>query len=286
MLSDLLHLAWETRRRNFAASVRLVHPTKTTAVSLTDRSCGLNCAHCGGHYLEDMVTLEEARSLVDAGEATSLLISGGCSATGKVPFVPHAKELEGLSRHARLNFHVGLVDEEEAALVGSIASAVSFDFIGDDETIREVYGLSARVEDYLRSYAALRKHANVIPHICIGLRGGEISGERAAIRMLKAAGAGSLVFIVLIPTPGTLYAGVKPPALSEVASILAEARLEFPPLEVALGCMRPGGRYRRALDVLALYAGVNRIVNPTSQAARTAGYLGLSVQYGEECCVL
>jgi len=286
VLHDLLSSAWETRVRSFGRDITFAHPVRTAAVSLTGQECGLDCAHCGGHYLDDMISLEEAKCLVELGRATSLLISGGCSPAGVVPFAAHREELEQLARGCRLNLHVGLVNEEEAASAGKMAAVVSFDFVGDDETIREVYGLDRTVADYVRSYESLRKHARVIPHICIGLRGGRISGEHRALEILGRLGAPALVFLVLIPTPGTRFAEVAPPAPAAVARILAEARLSFPKTPIRLGCMRPGGRYRRAVDLLAVRAGVNAIVNPAPQARRLARYLGLSAHRGEECCVL
>lgn len=286
MLHELLSSAWEERVRSSGRDITFAYPVRTAAVSLTGRECSLGCAHCGGHYLDDMLSLEEAFRRAEDGRARSFLISGGCSPSGVVPFTAHREELERLSRTSTLNLHVGLVNEEEAAYAGKIAGAVSFDFVGDDETIREVYGLDRTVGDYIRSYELLRKHTRVIPHICIGLRGGRISGERRALDILRRLGAQAIVFLVLIPTPGTRFAQVAPPEPAEVARILAEARLAFPGTPVQLGCMRPGGRYRRAVDLLAVRAGVNTIVNPAPPARKLARYLGLTAHRGEECCVL
>jgi uncharacterized radical SAM superfamily protein len=286
VLHELLSLAWEARVRSSGRDITFAYPAKTAAVSLTGTECGLNCAHCSGHYLDKMITLEEAFRRAGDGRAKSFLISGGCSPAGVVPFARYAGQLEKLAKTSRLNLHVGLVTDEEAASAGKVAGAVSFDFVGDDETIREVYGLDRTVDDYVRSYLALSRHTRVIPHICIGLRGGAVSGERRALDILKRLGAEALVFLVLIPTRGTLFAQVSPPAPALVAEILAEARLAFPGIPIQLGCMRPGGRYRRAIDLLAVRAGVNSIVNPAPQARRLAQYLGLVMRQGEECCVL
>lgn len=286
MLWSLLARAWATRWANFGPAVEFCYPIATRPVSLTGTECGLKCAHCGGHYLKGMISLGSARQQAAQGKARSFLISGGCAPSGKVPFFSCLAGLGELSEHSRLNFHVGLVNEEEAAVVGRLATAVSFDFVGDNETIREVYGLDAQVDDYIKSYQALRRHTNVIPHICIGLRGGSISGEYRALEILKALGASTLVFIILIPTPGTRYENSRPPDPATVAEVLAHARLAFPDTPVYLGCMRPGGRYRRTVDLLALRAGVNKIVNPSPAAVRLAGTLGLKATRGEECCVL
>jgi uncharacterized radical SAM superfamily protein len=95
-----------------------------------------------------------------------------------------------------------------------------------------------------------------------------------------------LVFLVFVPTPDTRYADRPPPAVADVASILAQARLLFPDKPIYLGCMRPKGRYRAELDSLAIRAGVNKIVSPARPAVRLAQSLGLSIVRGRECCVM
>jgi uncharacterized radical SAM superfamily protein len=64
------------------------------------------------------------------------------------------------------------------------------------------------------------------------------------------------------------------------------ARRKLPDTPIHLGCMRPGGRYRRELDPLAVRAGVNKIVNPAPAAVQLAAEFGLSVRWENECCVI
>ena len=68
--------------------------------------------------------------------------------------------------------------------------------------------------------------------------------------------------------------------------MIAYARCTLPDTWIALGCMRPHGRYRQQLDELAVRAGVNAIVNPTRAAERAAEAAGLSITLGDECCAL
>ncbi len=286
-LEDLLEQAWQVRKTHFPPLLGADDLQRTRAISLTGNNCALDCAHCGRHYLEAMLPIaglfpHDPR--LDG--ASSLLISGGCDRQGRVPFRPHLEEIRALRPGRRLNWHVGLVGEKEAAALEGVADAVSFDLVGDDDTIAEVYGLNATVEDYRRTYRLLRRSLLVVPHITIGLRRGRLSGERAALDLLQEEGAEAIVFLVFIPTPGTRYAGCAPPPLGEVAGLLAEARLAFPTIPLLLGCMRPGGAYRRALDSLAVRAGINRIVKPHPTALELASHLGLRVEAGRECCVL
>jgi uncharacterized radical SAM superfamily protein len=228
------------------------------------------------------------RSLSDpaVARARSLLISGGCDAKGRVPVLPRLGEIAAAGAGKRLNWHVGLADEDTVRAIQPYVDVVSLDIVGDDETIHEVYGLPHTVDDYLACYELLRRHVRVVPHLTVGLRGGQLSGERKALALLAKSGLDALVFIVFIPTPGTAYAGRQPPAPEEVADLLAEARLLFPRTPLLLGCMRPTGEYRERLDRLAVRVGVNKIVNPAGTAVAEAARLGLAVKWGDECCVL
>ena len=262
--------------------IRFVRPSQTLPISLTGTHCALQCAHCAGHYLAGMVPIEQA----DAEGKASCLISGGCDEQGRVPVTGHLQRIAALRRGRMLNWHVGLIDESEMQAIAPYVDMISFDWVGDDPTIREAYGLNCSVEDYVHTYAMLRRYARVVPHLTLGLRGGRFSGEYAALDRMQAADVDALVLLVFIPTPGTHYAQCQPPALAEVADFMQAARVKLPATPVYLGCMRPGGRYRRDLDPLAVRAGVDKIVNPASSAVQMAEELGLSVQWENECCVI
>lgn len=274
--------AWEVRCQHFAPCIEFDRPSATLPVSVTGTTCALRCAHCNAHYLAGM------RRLTDPAveRARSLLISGGCDPQGRVPVLPYLASILRVSAGKRLNWHVGLIDEETVRAIEPYVDVVSFDFVGDDQTIREVYGLERTVDDYVATYQMLRRHVRVVPHVTIGLRGGQVHGERQALTLLQELGAEALVFIVFIPTPGTRYGDRQPPALEQVADLLAEARIIFPDTPILLGCMRPMGQYRDRLDALAVEVGVNKIVNPARTAVDAAHRLGLTVEWGEECCAL
>lgn len=277
----LLARAWEVRLAHHPAEITASVPVDTLPVSVTGRQCALNCAHCGGHYLEGM------RALADVSEtaATSLLISGGCDRRGRVPMTGHLDDLAPLAQGKRTNWHLGLVDEQDVATLQPLLDVVSFDFVGDEETLREVYGLNVSADDYERCYAMLAARARVVPHVTIGLHGGKLGHELPALQRLSAYAPETLVLLVLVPTPGTRYAAVEPPPLAEVARLLAEARLRFPHTSLQLGCMRPKGEYRQRLDELAVRAGVNVIVNPAREARALATALRLAWRTCRECCV-
>lgn len=274
--------AWDARAKHFPPQIGFARPSRTLAVSLTGNQCSLNCAHCAGHYLKGMVAIQDA----NAAGMTSCLISGGCDPQGRVPVTSHIAQVAALRPGRILNWHVGMIDEEDMCAIAPYVDVISFDFVGDNETIREAYGLDYTVDDYASTYAMLRRYATVVPHLTLGLRGGRFSGEYRALDLLKTMGLSALVVLIFIPTPGTHYARCQPPSLDEVVDFLLTARCALPNTPIYLGCMRPGGYYRRELDPLAVRAGVNKLVNPTPPAVRLASELGLRIQWEDECCVI
>ncbi|OEH85636.1 hypothetical protein BHU72_02230 [Desulfuribacillus stibiiarsenatis] len=289
-LVQLLSESWKVRQMNFPMTIHFDYPERTPAVSLTGSHCELDCAHCGGHYLKGMADKQTAHQAIASKSAQSCLISGGCNHHGAVNVMSEMPYIESLKQqlhgHKTVNMHVGVMNQEQIRKVADVADIVSYDLVGDDETIAEVYGTDCCVKDYEDCYVELRKHTQVVPHICIGLRGGKLGHEFHALEILQRHGAESIVFIVFIPTKGTRYADRQPPVIEEVIELIAKARLMFPNIPISLGCMRPKGAYRAKLDCLAIQAGVNRMVIPTAPARMLAEQLQLTAIKGEECCVL
>jgi hypothetical protein len=257
-------------------------PTATLPVSLTGAQCALDCAHCGGHYLAHMRPVQRA----DADGYRSLLISGGCDARGQVPITAALPQVERLRPGRRLNWHVGFAEAPALARIAPLVDVISFDVVGDQETAQEVYGLDLGLDDYLRQLALLRTIAPVTPHVTLGLRGGRISGEERALRALVELNIETVILLILIPTPGTRYAEVAPPDLAEVARHFELARRLLSATRLYLGCMRPHGRYRQQVDLLALQAGLDGIVNPSRDAIAFAEASGRPIIWGDECCAL
>jgi uncharacterized radical SAM superfamily protein len=281
-LDDRLASAWAVRRAHFPDEITWSFPLDTAVLSLTGQQCALDCAHCGGHYLAGMHPIWER----EPDGSTSCLISGGCDPAGRVPVLAHLERVRAWREGRTMNWHVGFVSEAEMAAITPLVDVVSFDFVGDEATIHEVYGLDRTVDDYVETYRLLRRHGRTLPHVTIGLRGGALGHELPAFERLQEIGADGLVLLVFIPTSGTRYAGRQPPHPTVVADLLAEARLRFPDVPLYLGCMRPRGRYRDELDPLAVRAGINVVVSPSLPARRLASDLGLATRETRECCVL
>lgn len=265
-------------------SIQFVYPRDTKTVSLSGGGCALDCSHCNKHYIEQMDTLDSP-----VPENTkSFLISGGLDKDGKSFILNQKKKLLNIKKSGnyRFNSHVGFVEEEELDAMAQVVDYVSFDFVSDSDVIKTVYKLEKDVDEYIELYKRLTHKVKVYPHITIGLDRGKIHWEYEAIDILKELGADRLVLNVLIPTPGTEFADVEAPDLDEVRKVFKYAREVFKDEILIVGCMRPIGRYRADMDVMAIEEGVDRIVKPTPKARKLAETNGFQISYFYECCAL
>lgn len=265
------------------------------SVSVTGRACSLRCKHCAGRYLEAMVPatdpeelLSFARSLSESG-GKGFLLSGGSDARGRVRlerFVPAIKTIKATTR-LRVNAHVGLAPREALReLVDAGVDAFSVDVYGDDETVREVLGIGAGSEEYFSVVRGLIDlgASSVAPHICVGVRGGEMSGEMAALRRLGPISPDTLVIISFIPTRGTDYESRSPPRGDDIVSFIKAARSSLPRTRVVLGCMR--SRRDRSWEIDAVLAGADGIVLPSEDTVRAAAEKGMTIRRKDTCCAL
>jgi len=259
-------------------------PEKTLAVSLTGEKCGRRCRHCMGHYLSGMKPLASLTA-EKLSKYSSVLISGGSDDTGKVPIGEYIDRINKIPTDLRLNIHVGLQGAHDLLSLRNRETTISFDLIGCDETIKEVYGLDRHASDYKEAYLELTKYFSVIPHLTVGLRGGKPSGEIEILNFLKNNPSSTLTFLVFRPTPNTPYQGCSPPAMEYVVNLIARAVSELSSV-VSLGCMRPSGSYRKRLDLLAWIAGARSIVLPDKSLTDFLSGVGFPVETSYECCSL
>jgi lipoyl synthase len=306
---ELQARAWQVRAGGFAPRLGLAvpgarryatedysnEPHRFAAISLTGRACALDCAHCGRRLLETMLPAPTPGALAELGRrlkdqgCQGVLISGGADAQGRVPFSAHLDAIAGLKALGlAVIVHTGLVDAAGARdLARAGVDQALFDVIGDDDTVREVYGLPFTAADYERSLALLREAGlSVAPHIVAGLHFGQLRGELRALEMVRRVGADVLVFVALRPLPGSRMARVRPPAPEEVGRLVATARVLLPHTTLTLGCARPAGREGAEMEALALRAGVNALAYPHPDTVRLAAALGLETTFRESCCTL
>ena len=264
------------------------------SISITGAECSLNCRHCSKKYLEGMIPATSPEDLLDVSEALAergargFLLSGGVDARGKVPllaFVPAIREVKS-STDLRINAHVGLTPRDELeSLVESGIDSFSVDLYGDDKTIHEVLGLDANADDYFQVFETLKElGASVSPHVCIGIHGGRLTGEAQVISRLRSSNPKTLIFISLIPTKGTEYAGVAPPSREMMASVIRQARTELAGTKLLLGCMR--SKSDRSWEFELIEAGLDGIVLPAANTVERLRAAGYSVRKRPECCAL
>jgi len=264
------------------------------SVSVTGGACALQCDHCHGRVLQGMTPLAEGRSLFAVAQeaasrgAQGLLISGGSDKRGRVPLLRHVPDMKRVRRELGLTLrvHPGLPDEETAAALGEVdLDGAMLDIIGAPETIRDVYHLEVPVSEYEAVLERLDRHrVPIVPHIVLGLHYGKMLGEWKALEMIRRHQPKLLVLVILMPLYGTSMAGVVPPPLPEIEEFFLAARKAFPDVPVALGCARPVGPQKSAIDRLAVDAGFDGIAYPAEGVVSYARDQGRIPLFHDACC--
>jgi uncharacterized radical SAM superfamily protein len=269
-------------------------PTHFPTISVTGTGCALNCKHCGGKVLKTMHPTNTPEKLFELcaelkqNGALGCLVSGGCLPDGSVPLKQFIFTLEKIKRELGLTVfvHTGIIDSVTAtALKNAGVDAALIDVIGSNQTIKEVYNLNVTVKDYANSLKALHEAGlNFVPHVIVGLQGGELKGEFHALKMIASGKPSAIVVIAFMPIRGTAMAAVKPPQPTDIAKVTATARVMFPETPLVLGCMRPKGKHRAETDILALKAGANAIAFPSEEAIKYAEKQGYKLSFSSYCC--
>lgn len=270
-------------------------PNAFLPISLTGAGCALDCDHCNKKILEPMIPLNGREGLYElckrlAQKGTeAVLISGGSTKSGEVPFLKHIEDIRRIKQELglRIIMHTGLVTDPAMAeaLQTAGVDGVALDIIGHNDTIRQVYHLDADVEDFERSLQVLSDHGlSLRPHIILGLHYGQFRGEYHALEMIARHCVHALVIVILVPMHGTKMCGVLPPSLEEVEGFFLEARQALPSTNLMLGCARPLGAYKEQVDRKAVDAGLNGIAYPAEGIIGYARQRGLQPVFIENAC--
>jgi uncharacterized radical SAM superfamily protein len=239
-----------------------------------------------------MVPVGVARPVLETGEYSSVLLSGGVARDGRLPLTEQLPFIRWVQeRGIHINAHVGLQSDEDMRVLAPLFDRVSLDYVQDDATIQEVYHLQRTGADYLHAAegwaaafagsqdpeALAMGRRRIVLHLTIGLKGGVLAGEFAAIDSLVAYNPVSLVFLVLIPTEGTVYGNVPLVPVEAVESVFAYARKALPSTDLILGCMHPRmAGYGEQLARLAAEYGFRGAVGEKTP--------GENSEQLEECC--
>ncbi len=256
---------------------------KFPALSVTGSECMLNCPHCRGHYLRGMKDVSDPEELWRTAEelvgdgCAGFLLSGGSDEKGRVLLSGHLEMVKKIKRESDLtiNIHAGLVDETRADnIVQASPDVISVDMIGSEETIKKVYGLSAKPEDFENSYRWLKRcDISVVPHVTVGLHGGRLKGEFKAIDMISDTGL--IILNSLIPS----HFGNR--VSDEDFMDVLKYAIDNTDAKIYLGCMRERGRVK--FEKTAIELGASGIVLPSRKTALWAGR-DHKVKVLETCC--
>ncbi len=270
---------------------------KFAAISVTGSHCTLRCEHCKGKLLESMIPAKDPETFVRVAErlrthgAHGILVSGGADKNGEVPlreFIPAIRVFKERDPQFKIIVHTGLIQEEPAReLKEAGVDQILIDVIGDDDTIRDVYHLKKRVEDYEETLMMLKEmDHHLAPHIIIGHHFGEIKGEWKALEMVTRIGVETLVLVVIKPLLPMKTSGIKIPKPEETSRISAIARILNPHIPIRMGCIRPAHPWKAEMEKGFIDSGVNTIAYPLQGTMDYAKEIGLETRCIEMCCSL
>jgi len=123
-----------------------------------------------------------------------------------------------------------------------------------------------------------------LPHVVMGLHYGELRGEETALRIVAAHAVAGLVLVALMPLLGTAMERVAPPATDELVRCMHRARELMPGRRLLLGCARPGGEAKVALDRTAIDLRFDAIAFPADGTVALASDAGREPRFHETCC--
>ncbi len=270
------------------------NPNAFLPISITGSACALDCDHCDTKILDPMIPLdmnvglfEMCKNLKTKG-TQSVLISGGSMKNGQVPFLKHIEDIKRIKKELGLKIimHTGLVSDEMAeGLADAGVDGVALDIIGAQETIEQVYHMDATLADFDSTLERLTRHGlSIRPHIILGLHYGKFLGEYEALEMIKKYPCHALILVILTPMHDTPMKNVDPPPTEEVAEFYQKARIAMPDSNILVGCARPGGEYKRIVDLAAVNAGLNGIAYPAEGIIDFSRSKGLNPSFYENSC--
>jgi uncharacterized radical SAM superfamily protein len=263
------------------------------SISITGKKCYLMCDHCKGKLLESMHHVNNSTELKNLGSKLTkdgckgVLISGGSSKDGTLPFDRFIDAIEFLHNdlNLRIAVHTGLIDlKTSMELKKAGVESAMIDIIGSEETIKQVYHLNKKPEDFEKALENLVKsRIHVSPHIVVGLHFGKIYGELNSIRIISKYKVKNIVIVAFKPLNNNAYTDrIESPL--EIGKIISIVRILNPDRKILLGCARPSGFHKIKTEILSIKSGVNGIAFPTPEALKFSDYLKLKKQFSPYCC--
>ena len=265
---------------------------KYPGISITGNQCSLSCDHCGALILKTMIPTESPEELLkkciqlEKKGNYGILLSGGCTKKGKLPWQKFIPTIAEIKRKTNLfiSIHSGLIDYRDAlALKTAGVDQALIDVVGNDETYKKVYHVPFGVVEIQKAMEALQKAGlPTVPHVVCGLDYGRITGEEQALEMISQFPVDQVVIVSLMNLTGTKMEKIIPPDAHDVAHIIAKARTLMPETCISLGCARQRGNV--LMETYAIDAGINRMALPSEEAILRAKFHDLEIRYQKTCC--
>lgn len=213
---------------------------------------------------------------IDLSQYKSVLISGGFNEKGELIVLPDIELLKKFkSFNLKINIHLGFFNKNHREVLNKIKyyiDAVSYNFLPDNKAISHISN-KIYEDDYIISMSIYKKLGfRIYPHILIGLT--DIDGEIKIWKKLKEFEPEKIV--ILFKIPRNTYES--PMNFERVKKSIDVFQRFFPVERLIIGCMRPGGIWRKTIDNYLKGISIYGIVNP---AFNTENYKVI-----EECCVL
>jgi len=122
----------------------------------------------------------------------------------------------------------------------------------------------------------------VVPHVVVGLHFGRMRGEKRALDIIARHRTEAAILVVLMHAfADENFVAVD---VQDAARLFARARTTLADRQVLLGCARPHGAARVALDIAAVLAGFDGIAYPSDEAVRAVRLLGRAHDRANACC--
>ena len=212
---------------------------KPEFIPIAISKCMLNCKHCYGKFLRQMIFIDKPEKLLEFGKkfgGNGILISGGFDKNGKLinleKMLPSIKKLK---EKFYVAVHSGFVDKKMAEEIAN-ACHIAFIDLPSANAIKNVIGLKVRQEDYFINMDKLIEAGiKVSPHITLGLNFGKIE-ENEILDEIKNYNIEKLILNIAIPAVKTEFENVILDE-GEVIKFIKEAKRKVKRL--AIGCMRP-----------------------------------------------
>ncbi len=270
-------------------------------ISITGRRCELNCKHCNKHYLKHMIPATDENELYKVAKSLyeknirGIVLSGGSRRDGTVPLEKFHNAIKRIKEDFGMKIlaHTGPINKKQVEILSDTGLDSSLlDVVGDKNVTKKVFGIEIPEKRYIDTIRFINdSDIRLGPHVICGLDFGKINEtthELKALYMIKryAKNLDTVVIVVLIPTKGTEMQHIPEPDIEKVCRIAAIANIIFD-VEIALSCVRPGGKYRERLDLEAIKAGVTKIAIPSTKFLKRLNDMNIEYKIiDRDCCAL